>query len=318
MSFRINHQGEFWNGGVFCVPKSINESINFADELKLKTLLLILGGEEIDAEAIAKRLSASKSSIEECFEFWAGEGILTDGKEAPAPIKEEPKKAPVESLPMPNYSNRDIIALSEEEPEIAEMLRESEVILADFAGVALKSNLINMVKYYGLPVPVVLTILKYYKSERDKGKNVTTRTIQNIAKEWAQEEINTLEKASAKLDEMNAIEELWSDVLAQCELDFRKPNSAQKKMLARWKADFDGEMIFFACNTMKKYTEESQKSIKQVDNILKEWKRKGFKNPDDVKSKPEKKKSGDKIKSAPSFDVDKLKKRAELNDDYDV
>ena len=325
MAYRINYSGSFWSDGVFCVPKKVAEkSLKFANETQLKVLLLLLDGTSPDAESLSKRLSRSASEIEECLEFWLGEGILISDDFIAPEIKapaEEPQKKILENLPMPSLSPRDIVALCAENSELANLLRGAEKVLSSSLSNSMKSNIINMVTYYGLPVPVVLTLLEYYKSERDNGKNITTRTLQNLAKEWAQEEVDSLEAASAKIEELSAVEELWADILSLCEFDFRKPTSAQKKMLIRWRCDFSREMIFFACNTMKKYTEESLRSLKQVDNILKEWKRKGLKTPEDVKSQPAdsgKKQKSDKLKTKPSFDVEKLKKRAELNDKFDV
>ncbi len=322
MGWRINNLSPYWEGGVFCVPKAVADGLmNFADEIKLKALLIILSEGKADTDGLVSRLKISKSEAEETLIFWANEGILTDGADSPAPApKEETQKKSLESLPVPNLTPKDIVRMCIEQPELAELLRSSEEILASTLSNSMKSNIINMATYYGLPVPVIVTLLQYYKGERDKGKSVTTRTLQNMAKEWANEEIDSLEAADAKLQEIKSCEELWGEVLSRCELDYMKPSSAQKKMLSRWLKDFSQEMIFFACNTMKKYVKEEEKSVRAVDNILKEWKRKGFKTPDDVKAQPKKdaKKKDGKLRRAPSFNIDEIAKKAKLNDDYDI
>ena len=324
MSFRINVSGECWENGVFCVPKSVAEnSINFADEIKIKVLLLVLSeGKAADVETIASRLKISKEEAEEALGFWANEDILYDSEDTAPPEKSAESPAPkaFEALPVPSLTPKDIVKICSENPELAELLRSSERALKSTLSASMKSNIINMATYYGLPVPVIITLLEYYKTERDKGKSITTRTLQNMAKEWANEGVSSLEEASLKLQQLKDAGELWGNVISLCELDFRKPTSAQMKMLSRWMADFDDEMIFFACNTMKKYTDEEKRSLKAVDNILKEWKRKGFKTPDDVKAKPaeREKKNDKKLKRKPSFDIDKIAKKAKLNDNYDI
>lgn len=326
MRYQINPQAACWREGIFCVPKCVVEkSLKFADEIKLKILLCILNGAPAEASSLAQQLAVPEAEVQECLAFWQAEGILSDDVPAvtAATVPETPSPKEMETLPMATLTPRDIVALCAEDAALADLLRGAERVLAASLSNAMKSNLLNMVIYYGLPVPVVLTLLEYYKAERDNGKNMTTRTLQHLAREWAQEEINTLDAAAAKLAELNATQTLWSDVLALCALDFRKASTAQRKMLRRWMNDFSKEMIFFACNTMKKYTQESERSVKQVDNILKEWKRKGFTTPEEVKAQPPKEKktavqnSKGKLKGAPSFDIEKLKERAALNDDFD-
>lgn len=326
MPWRIDNSSPLWSEGVFCVPLAVAQRLmNFADENKIKTLLLICSNSGlVDVKDIASKLKISESEAEENILFWANEGLLTDGKEQGAEQKDEEKeeKRRLDALPVPSYTPKDIVRVCSEQPEIADLLRASEEVLASSLSNAMKSNIINMVTYYGLPAPVIITLLQYYKSERDKGKSITTRTLQNMARDWANDEVYTLDAASEKLQELKSCDELWSNVLSLCEIDYRKPTSAQRKMINRWMNDFSNEMIAFACNTMKKYTKEEDKSLKAVDNILKEWKRKGFKTPDDVKAQPKKDKKGkkgkEKLHAKPSFDIDEIAKKAKFNDDYDI
>ena len=329
MTYRIMPTGEIWNGGVFCVPKIVAESgLYFASELQVKVLLVLLSNSgSIDVKTASEMLKVDEYSIEEALEYWINEGVIT--KDCLSPVKPEAEakpepeiKKPLEALPVPNLTPRDIIALCDEQPELKSLLRGAEKTLSSSLSNALKSNVINMVTYYGLPVPVVLTLLEYYKTERDAGKSITTRTLQNMAKDWASEGIDSLDAASAKLQELAGCDELWGDVINLCKFEYRKPTSNQRKMLLRWRGDFGDEMIFFACNTMKKYTEEEKQSLKIVDNILKDWKRRGFKTPDDVKAAPPKetakKPKDNRLKGKPTFDIDEINRRSLMNDDFDI
>lgn len=326
MSYHILPSGEIWKDGIFCIPKAVAEkSLKFADEVQIKALIYLLSNSgTAEAEPLAKAVGCTVAQAEECLEFWHYEGLLAkDGEEKKPPKKEEaPAPKPVlEALPVPTLGPKDIVAMCAENEELGDLLRSAEVILASSLSISLKGNIINMVTYYGLPPSVVVTLLEYYKSERDAGRNVTTRTLQNIAKEWANEEVSTIEQASAKLLEMSEAENLWLKVLDLCELDYKKLTSPFKKMLIRWHRDFSDEMITFACNTMKKYTNEEKRGVKAVDSVLKEWKRKGFKTPEEVKAQPTKEEKPVKkgnLKSKPSYDLEEIKKRSALNDDYDV
>lgn len=323
MSYQILPNGDAWKNGVFCLPKSIMKKIKFLDTVKLSVLALAVASDEIKPPVMASQLLLQVYEVEEALDYWVNEGVLVDTndiKVEEVKAATEPKQA-LEKLPMPSLSPKDIVALSRENVEIKELLRNAQPILGSTIPQSMQSNLVNMVTYYGLTVPVVLTLLQYYKNERDKGKSITQHKLQMMAKEWAEAEIDTLEKASNRLQEMEDVKEMWSEVIAQCELDYRKPTSSQEKMMLRWKADFSKEMISFAINTMKKYTEEEKRSIKEVDNILKDWKRKGCTTPDEVKTykKPEQKsKSSDKLQVKPTFDIDKIAQDTLTNDDFDI
>ena len=326
MKYRINNSAECWAEGVFCVPKAVVEKhMNFADEVKLRVLLYVLYETKVEGvKEAAEALRISEAEVGEALEFWVGEGLLTsDGADEIKSVEKEEEteiKLKLEALPVPNLTPRDIVAMCSENSELANLLRSAEQILSSTLSHSMKSNLVNMATSDGLPVSVIITLLEYYRGEREAGKNITTRHLQRMAKEWAEAEVNSLEAASEKLQELKNCDELWSEVITLCEFDYKKPSSSQRKMVVRWLNDFDSEMVFFACNTMKKYNDEDKRSIKIVDNILKEWKRKGFKTPADVKAQPgkEDKKKDGKLKSKPSFDIDEIEKNAILNDDYDI
>lgn len=324
MGYQILPNGKVWADGVFCLPKSIVNSLRLigADNLQVLTYALGCDG-EIKPSEIASALKIDEYEVIESLDFWVSEGILTDGKElnAPSVAPAVEQKPALERLPMPTLTPKDIVALCRESNELTELLRNAEKILASQLSNSMKSNLINMVTYYGLNVPVVLTLLQYYKNERDKGKGITMSRVQKMAQEWAETGVDDIEKASQKLQEIEDVNELWGNVINLCEMEYKKPTQSQSKMLLRWRADFNNEMINFAVNTMKKYNEKESWSIKEIDNILKDWKRKGCATPDEVKAykKPEQKstKNG-KLKSKPSFDINEIAKQTALNDDYDI
>lgn len=322
MSYQILPSGDAWKNGVFCLPKSIMKKIKFLDIVKLSVLALAVASDEIKPPQMAADLRLEVYDVVEALDYWVNEGVLIDTSDIQVEeVKPAEPKQSLEKLPMPSLSPKDIVALSRDNAEIKELLRNAQPILGTTIPQSMQSNLVNMVTYYGLSVPVVLTLLQYYKNERDKGKSITQHKLQIMAKEWADEEIDSLEKASNKLQQIEDIKELWSDVINQCELDYRKPTSAQQKMMLRWKADFSKEMISFAINTMKKYTDEENRSVKEVDNILKDWKRKGCTTPNDVKTykKPEQKvKSNGKLQVKPTFDINKIAQDTLNNDDFDI
>ena len=326
MSWHINPVGEGWKDGIFAVPKSVADRLKFPSEEQLKVLLFVLSDGKADVSALKSFLAYSEHTVLEALAFWENEGVLISDEPQDEIVRTETKSTVtrLEALPMPSLTGKDIVAICNDNPAIAQLLRSADKILSGNLSAVMKSNIVNMVTYYGLPVPVVVTLLEYYKTEREAGKNITTRTLQQLAKEWADDGVTTLEMASAKLQERTGSEDFWNEILALCEFEYKKPTSARLKMMSRWLSEYDKRLIYFACNTMKKYNEEDKRSLKIVDNILKDWKRRGFALPEDVKEqderkdKKEAKPSSKKLRREPSFDVDELKRKAMLNDDFDI
>lgn len=328
MDYQILPIGDAWADGVFCVPRSIikklkltgTDSAEITARLTVLTVAMSIDG-RIEPHIIATATKMELNTVIECLNYWVSEGILTDGKSnAPATAEiETVVEKKLEKLPMPTYSPKDINALRKENKDIDDLLANAQLINGNSLSLSTLNSLINMVDYYGLNVPVVLTLYQFYTTQRNNGKSFTMHKLQKMALDWAEENVDTLEKASNKLQELEDIKDLWAKVIELCEMDYRKATATQEKMLKRWKTDFSTEMIVFATNTMKKYNDKNDWSLKEIDNILKDWKRKNFATPDDVKTykKPEQKSNG-KLKSTPSFDIDEIAKQTALNDDYDI
>ena len=76
--------------------------------------------------------------------------------------------------------------------QLTMLLRTAQEVLGKTLSHANQEMILNMVTYYGLPEEVVLTILSYYKSEKEKGRAIGAAYISAMAKNWADEGITTL------------------------------------------------------------------------------------------------------------------------------
>ncbi|MGN0515537.1 DnaD domain protein, partial [Eubacterium sp.] len=84
--------------------------------------------------------------------------------------------------------------------------------------------------------------------------------------------------------------------------------------------DFDIQMIAIACDIMKENTDKP--TLRYVDIVLKNWKKKGIFTPDAVakqeKEFHEKKEARQKPAIDETYDINEINRRAMLNDDYDI
>lgn len=339
MDYSIIPIGGVWNSGAFNVPLALADKyIKLASEYQLKALLIILGtnGRNSSAE-IAKKLGILSSDAEELMEFWIAEGVVVaDGKENDAcfaPVSQEIKEEKKETAPAvkiqitpPVLTPKDIVSAATENPEIGELLNESQVVLGRTLSHNEREMLVNMVDFYGMKTEVVLMILQYWRSvnEKENGRAKGVAYVLKIAQNWMEEGIDTIEEAEEKLLSLEKGDRLWTEIISLAGIRHKKPTLKQSEMVLGWRADFSMDMIAAAIEQMRENT--AAPSLPYVDRILKQWKKKGIKTPADVdaenerfaKSKESKtagKKPDDKISGRPSYDLDTIMKNALNNTD---
>lgn len=334
MDYQILPMGDIWQEGSFCVPTKIADSyIKLASEYQLKALMLILSSNgRADSHAIARALGCTEADADDFLDFWVEEGFLLKNGEAVAPMHTE-KTPPagiekkksikkVEAMPIPVLSPKDILDICRDSQTLTELLRNAQEVMAKTLSHAEQELIINMVTYYGLPEEIVLTILHYYKGEREKGRAVGTAYIAAMAKNWSEDGITTLAAADERLRDIENSDMLWNKIVELTGLRHRNPTVKQREMIKSWADDFSMEMIELACDAMRENTDKP--SLKYVDGIIKNWRKKGIKTPADVladndkHTKAQDNKKSKKLQGTPNFDLDEIAKKAMFDDDYDI
>lgn len=335
MLYQIVPVGNVWQDGMVAVPKKVaTDYIKLASEYQLKALLLILSNNApCDSKYVAKVLGCTEADATDFLEFWVEEGVLScDGvvnaqppSESTAvvepPKKEEAKTVKVkEAIPVPKLNPSDIVTMCRDNRELTELIHHAQEVFGRTISHIEQELVINMVTYYGLPCDVVLVILEYYKTEKAKGRAIGTSYIGTMAKNWSEEGIVTLEAADERLRMLEASDRLWSEIVAVSGIKHRNPTIKQREMINRWSEDFDMQMITIACDIMKENTDKP--TLKYVDSVLKNWKKKGIFTPEAVAEEEKEfhSKKEQKNKSAidETYDIDEINRRAMLNDNYDI
>ena len=317
--------GDIWADGMIAIPKKIATNyLRFTSEYQLKALLIIFAkNTAVSEDEIAKTLGCTQADAKEFLEFWVEEGILScDGEAVEKQIvaeKKEEKKTKKEVSRVPVLSPKDIITICRENAELTECMRHAQEVLGKTLSHVEQELIVNMITYYGLPCDVVLTILQFYKKEKESGKAIGTAYISAMAKNWSDEGIVTLSDADEKLKQLEASDRLWKEIVAISGIRHRNPTIKQREMIERWNEDFGIEMISMACDIMKENTDKP--NLKYVDGVIKNWKKKGIFTPEDVLN--EEKAHNEKKENASSdidetYDIDEINRRAMLNDDFDV
>lgn len=327
MEYRVAPFGKIWSNGIFNVPNDlVDKYIKIASEYQLKALLLILrnGGNASTAQ-IAKALGLTAGDTDDLLELWLGEGLITaDGQAVPVsstdtPPQEVETKPVRETLSAPRLSPKDVVAQLRESRELTFLLNEAQSILGRTISHAEQEMLINMVNYYGLKVEVIMMILEFYRSEKEKGRSIGISYVNAMAKNWADEGINSISDAETKLREIEKSDRLWNEIVAITGIRHKRPTVKQREMVNEWFDSFDITMITLASDMMKENIPEPK--LAYMNTILKKWKKKDITTPEQVqaeqeafnKSKAEK--DDGRLRSKPTYDLDDYKKFAQDNTD---
>lgn len=328
MDYRVSPFGDIWKNGIFNVPNElVDRYIKMASEYQLKALLFILrNGGCSDSSSIARALGQTASDIDELLEFWVNEGVIVaNGQEAvtKAPVEQSPDKKETEKpavkevISAPRLTPKDIVAYLRDDENLRFLLSDAQRVLGRTISHSEQEMLVNMVIYYGLKVEVVLMILEFYRSEKEKGKTIGISYINSMAKNWAEEGISSIADAEQKLQDIARGNRLWNEVVAITGIRHRQPTAKQREMVDIWFKDFDIAMITLAADIMKENT--PQPTLAYVNKILKEWKKKGISSPAQVqaeqeafaKSREDKQgKKADRLKGKPSYDLEQIKRDA--------
>lgn len=171
-----------------------------------------------------------------------------------------------------------------------------------------------------LIVEVVLMIMEFYRSEKQRGKSISLSYINSMAKNWADEGIETVADAEEKLKAIEQSDRQWNEIISITGIKHKRPTQKQRDMVSGWFADFDSVMITLASDIMKENIPEPR--LAYINTILNKWKKQNITSPAQVQAQQEDfekqkaqkaQKSDGRLKSKPTYDLEQIRKNAMEN-----
>ena len=141
-----------------------------------------------------------------------------------------------------------------------------------------QNSLIYIYNYLGLKTEIIITLLFYCKNI----EKTNPAYIEQIARSWAENDINTLSAAEEEIQRMTLSHELTGKIMKLFEMN-RRPTTKQAEYIESWHREgFSAELIKLA---YEKTIEIINKlSFAYINSILMSWKDSGYKNAGDVKN----------------------------------
>ena len=183
-------------------------------------------------------------------------------------------------------------------------MQEAQQILGRALSPALSSTLLMIHDDYGLPVEVIIMLLMYVKSIHKDN----TSYIEAVAKNWAEEEINTHEKADEKLNQLSLIAKSWRCIEQVLGINHRSPSAKEEQYTHRWMHEwnFTTDMIREAYERCVNAT--GKLSLHYMNKILERWHKAGITTPKQAALEAGEKAAKEQEKHKPTYDLEEYEK----------
>ena len=291
-----------WNT-VFAVPASVvDKHIRTASSIYLKVLLLILRntGNRLTTEHAAEILSISEDDVAEAIRYWETAGVLSFGKEEGLRVSNVTRltSKPVYVSPM------EISKMVETKPELRFMFEHLETIYGRPVTSTEQRSYIYLHESAGLPADVLVMIAEHCSSV---GKN-NIRYIEKTALNWADEGIDTHEKAVERIMQLSKVHQLENEIQKCFGIENRSLSTNEKKYIKIWCEEyhFSIDMIKLAYDRM--IDGIGRLSFPYLNKILKSWYENKWLNVQDVTEKDILNRSKEKGTETTSYDMEAFKR----------
>lgn len=287
MSYSVNLGA--WNS-VFAVPCSVvDQNLKLAGSVQLKVLLWTLrhAGKPFEAQDVAAALGIDRADVGDALLYWQEAGLFSAKEPAESPAPSEPEtrasarpadKAPD---PVPPAETRRVLSRPQkpdsgfvakrigESTEISCLMQSAQQVLGRLISGGESATLLMIHDEFGLPSDVIVMLLQYAASI---GK-ANMRYIEKTAMNWADEEVNTHERAEEKLRRLTECRQAWRQVEQAVGIPHRAPSTKEEAFadawVTRWK--FSGDMIREAYDRAVDAT--GKFSASYMNRILERWKK---------------------------------------------
>lgn len=333
---------------VFALPTDVaDRHLRMAGKAQLKVLLWLYRNPATKAEisVISRDTGIPADEIDDAMLYWIEAGLVSKDGDAVVvqtvqsgaeimretavtnPLKsevtveiteEKPKKA--EKPPIVKPSMKDIAMRLTESEEVRTMFEEAQASFGRTLGYDAQSSLLILHDHYCLPAEVIIMLCSYAKTA---GKQGSVAYIMKMGASWAENGIDSFEKASEKIARLENCNRIWNEFRSVTGVENPKPTSKQIDYLEVWVNDYGYGMDMIHYAYEKAVEKKSSISFGYMNGILRSWNEAGLRTVADVEEagrryagEAEKKKTEKPVKDFDpssknnSFNIDLILKRS--------
>lgn len=243
-------------------------------------------GKIMSAENIAKKLHISREAVEDAIDFWITAEVLWECGDgyAFAPSEnceaaETPVTGQARLRTRPSYDAAEIDAAASVNDKVDYLFRQAEVILEKILSPSDFELLYSFVDWLGLPVEVVIMLLRFAAGQGKTGK----RYLETVAIDWADKGINTYESAEEHIREMEMKLSNEGKVRAILGIYDRALTQTEKKYINMWAYEKNVPIPLIEEAYDRTVAATGKLSWAYMNKILDSWRAEGLETVDAVK-----------------------------------
>ncbi len=210
----------------------------------------------------------------------------------------------------------DIARRIEESDEIRSMFEEAQETFGRTLGYDAQASLLILHDHYSLPAEVIIMLCNYAKTI---GKQGSLAYIMRIGEYWSRQEINTFDRAAAKIQRMENADKIWGDFKRLTGVENPRATVKQSEYLEKWADDY-GFSTDIICYAYEKTVEKKGSiSFHYMNGILSSWHECGLKTIEDIERSEREFAEGTKkssVKSVKKNQTNQNKKNSGENGSY--
>lgn len=256
----------------FSVPCDVADRFLDAPETELRLILLLLRhrNEAFLKDDLLTALNVDEKRLEEAFRFWVKNGILFSS--AGRYSLSRPKLTASDFM---KYSPDTVAARLEGDAQLKNLYQDAESVLKKPLTSEDAAVLLSLVDWCGLPPEVVAVLVRY-----GTNNGMSLKNIQKTGIRWADNGVDTFEKANALIEEETLRKQTVNRVAARLGLlGVRAISEGEKTVFLKWTEEFgyDTDMVGAAYEATVKSA--GKYSYPYMDKILTQWHDAGYTTP---------------------------------------
>ncbi len=246
----------------------------------------------LDVAELAKKLDKDRDTVQNAFDFWESAGLLkqTDlsyeltGEEEKAEVIFKNTSAGLSKNSLrerPSYDSAEIDAAASVNKEVDYLFKEAEKILDKILSPSDFELIYSFVDWLGLPIEVVIMLLRFAKSRGKTGK----RYLETVAIDWADKGIDTFESAEEYIKEIELKLSNEGKIRGILGIYDRALTQTEKKYIKAWtfEKNVPAELVAEAYDRTVMAT--GKLNWAYMNKILMAWVEQGLKTVDEVRQK---------------------------------
>jgi len=221
------------------------------------------------AAEVAAKLGATETDVLYAWGYWKGKGYLQETEEKQT--KRQPKLI---ASQRPEYSPAELAVYMQKSESMNKLIQSAQQKLGKMLNHNDMSMLFSFHDWLGLPLDVIELLLSYCTANGHCGM----RYIEKVAIGWAEEGINTEDKAVEYIE----LRKTGFRTIMKAFGQNRLPVAAEEKYMKTWLQEYrlPMDVVKLACERTVMQTGKA--SFAYAEKILKSWKDAGVKSAEDV------------------------------------